>query len=108
MGAYSRGRKPWERINTLCSYLKTGFKADIKTKICFIFWKEKEKSQQRWELRPQTLVGLRWLGTPPPDPHVVTHVICSNYFKITNLLSHTKVMVLVGLLSRTCSPGSNL
>jgi len=44
-----------------------------------------EKSPERWELRPQTLVGLQQLGAPPPDPQVVTLVTCSNY----DLVSHT-------------------
>jgi len=45
VGAYSFERRRWGRINTLCSHLKTCFKADIQTKLCKIkkqlryFWK---------------------------------------------------------------------
>jgi len=29
VGAYSSGRRPWGRINTLCSHIKSRLKADI-------------------------------------------------------------------------------
>jgi len=32
VGAYILGPRPWGRINTLCSHLKTRFKGDIWTK----------------------------------------------------------------------------
>jgi len=38
------------------------------------------KSPQRWGLRPQTPLGLRRLGAPPPDPRVVTPITCYTYF----------------------------
>jgi len=45
-----------------------------------LFLKNSEKSPQHWGLCPQTPVGLRWLGTPPPDPRIVTLITCHSYF----------------------------
>jgi len=51
---------------------------------CFSFRKKKKnycrKSPQRWELRPQTPVGLRRLGPPLPDSRVITLITCYSYF----------------------------
>jgi len=55
--------------------LKTSFQQKFKPKYvskCIFFWKKAVKLPQRPGLRPRTPVGLRRLGTPPPDPRVVT------------------------------------
>jgi len=48
VGAYSTERRRWGRINTLCSHLKTYFKANTYTKICLetmhYFWKKLQKN----------------------------------------------------------------
>jgi len=57
VGAYSPGRRPWRRISTLCSHLKTRFKADIKTKICLKMLYFLEKTGK----------FAAALGAPPPN-----------------------------------------
>jgi len=47
------------------------------------FFEKKGKIAEALGAPPQIPVGLRRLGAPPPDPQVVTLVICSNYFKFT-------------------------
>jgi len=42
--------------------------------------KKLEKLPQRWGFRPQTLIGLRRLGAPPPDPQVVIPITCALVF----------------------------
>jgi len=42
--------------------------------------KKTRKSLQRWVFRLQTPDGLRRLGAEPPDPQVVTSIICYSYF----------------------------
>jgi len=68
MGACNPGRRPWERINTLCSRLKTRFKTDIKTKICLkmLYFLEKTgKIAAALGAPTQTPVGLRRLEAEP-------------------------------------------
>jgi len=64
------------RINTHCSHLKTHFLSrnlyQSMLENALFFGKNLKKSPQRWRLCPQTPVGLRRLGTSPPDPQVVT------------------------------------
>jgi len=61
--------------HTLLSFKNTiNFQQKFKPKyalICFIFWKKLEKSPQRWGFHLQIPIGLRRLGTLPPDLHVV-------------------------------------
>jgi len=89
--AYSPGRRSWGQINTLCNHLKTRFKADNKAKICLktlYFLEKTEKIAEVLGLCPHPSVGLRRLGVPPPDPQVVTLVICSNNFKNRPIISY--------------------
>jgi len=60
-------RRSWERINTLCSHLKTRFKRNLdQNMLKMLYFQEKmEKSPQHWEFRPQTPVGLRGWGFRP-------------------------------------------
>jgi len=54
LGAY----RSWGRINTLCSHLKPRFKKNLDQNMLknALFFGKKEKSPQRWGLRPQTPV----------------------------------------------------
>jgi len=47
-----------------------------------LFFEKKNigKLPQRWGLRSQTLVGIRRLEAPHPDPRVITLISCYSYF----------------------------
>jgi len=70
MGVRAPGRKPWERINTLYSHLKTrNLDQTVWLKMC-IFWKKAIKSPQRRGSAP----NLHWppeAGAEPPDSRFV-------------------------------------
>jgi len=44
------------------------------------FYEKTGKSPQRWDLRPQTPIGLQWLGAPTPTLRVVTPITWYSYF----------------------------
>jgi len=46
-----------------------------------LFFAKKRKIAEALGAPPQTPVGLRQLGALPPDPRVVTLIICCSYFR---------------------------